>query len=58
MLETGLMDKNCDDIKLGDQVNLFGMKGKVCFECGAFGIGFPDGIDYDLIQSEMDKDDW
>jgi hypothetical protein len=58
MQATGLIDKNYNDIKLNDTVDLFGMKGKICFEVGAFGIGFPCGIDYDLIQTKMDKDDW
>jgi hypothetical protein len=56
MLEIGLMNKNYDDIRLNDQVDLFGMKGKICFEVGAYGIGFQECIDYDLIQEEMDKD--
>jgi hypothetical protein len=58
MFETGLIDGNYNDIKLRDKVNLFGMRGMICFEAGAFGICFPGGVDYDLIQSKMDEDDW
>jgi len=56
MLETGLIYKNYDNIELHDPVNLFGMLGRICFELGAYGIGFQDCIDYNLIQEEMDKD--
>jgi len=55
---TNMYDKNCDEIYLGDKVDLFGMNGNICFECGSFGIGFKDGIDYNLIQAKMDETDW
>ena len=50
---TGLIDKNGVNIFEGDIVALFGMKGKVVQECGAFGIGFMKTIDYDLLESKM-----
>ena len=50
---TGLIDKNGVNIFEGDIVDLFGMKGKVVQECGAFGIGFMKTIDYDLLESNM-----
>ena len=37
----------------GDIVDLFGMKGNVVQECGAFGIAFMKTIDYDLLESKM-----
>jgi len=55
---TGLGDTNCKDIFNNDKVDFLGMKGEICFECGAFGIGFVDSIDYDLIQKEMDSRHW
>jgi len=40
----------------GDNVKICGFKrGKVVFECGAFGIAFND-IDYNVIQQKMDED--
>ena len=50
---TGLTDKNGVNIFEGDIVDLFGMKGKVVQECGAFGIGFMKTIDYDLLESKI-----
>ena len=50
---TGLTDKNGVNIFEGDIVDLFGMKGKVVQECGAFGIGFLKTIDYDLLESKI-----
>ena len=50
---TGLKDKNGVYIFGGDIVDLFGMKGKVVQECGAFGIGFMKTIDYDLLESKI-----
>lgn len=50
---TGLIDKNGVKIFEGDIVDLFGMKGKVVQERGAFGIAFMGTIDYDLLESKM-----
>ena len=50
---TGLIDKNGVNIFEGDIVDLFGMKGKVVQECGAFGIAFMKTIDYDLLESKI-----
>ena len=54
---TGMTDRNCDEIYFGDSVELFGMKGKIVFECGAYGIGFDKDIDYSLIQMKMNSFD-
>ena len=55
-MKTGLIDVNCNEIKLGDKVKFTtGHIGKIVFECGAFGIGSCESIDYDKIQDTMDK---
>ncbi|MBU3195671.1 hypothetical protein KPL26_03210 [Clostridium algidicarnis] len=56
---TGMCDKNGDEMFLGDKVLLItGDVGEIVFECGSYGVGIQDGIDYDEIQCEMDKADW
>lgn len=52
-LDTNIYDKNLKPIKVGDKVSLFGMTGTVIFECGAYGIGFLNPINWDLIESKI-----
>jgi len=54
-LSTGMYDEDINEIYLGDQVEFCGMKGVICFECGAFGIGIKDGISYVKIQELMNS---
>jgi len=49
----GLFDKNGIEFKINDVVEFCGMEGKICFECGAFGIGFDDKIDYKIIEQKL-----
>lgn len=49
---TSISDCNGKSICLGDTVDLFGMVGTVCFQCGAYGIGF-DEIDWELIEGNI-----
>lgn len=53
--ETGICDANLDSIFTSDKVSLFGMVGEVVFECGAYGIGFQDVIDWDKLEEEIPK---
>lgn len=52
-VETGVLDMNFNKIHTGDEVSLFGMIGEVVFESGAYGIGFQDIIDWNLIESKI-----
>lgn len=50
---TGIYDEELNALEVDDEVSLFGMKGTVTFGCGAYGIGFYDEIDWDLIESKI-----
>ena len=52
-MHTGVLDKYLREILEGDIVELFGMRGVVAFECGAYGICFQELINYDLLESEI-----
>lgn len=56
---TSMCDENGDELFLGDKVRLLtGDIGEIALECGSYGVGFADEIDYIKIQAEMDKNDW
>ena len=48
-----ICDKKYKDLELGDKVSLFGMLGEVTYDCGAYGIYFKEGINWDLIESKI-----
>lgn len=50
---TGVYDNEAGEMKVGDTVNLFGMIGTVVFECGAYGIGFTETIDWDVLERKI-----
>ena len=50
---TGMEDEDGNSIFEGDILEIFGMVGKVVRECGAFGLYFPYGIDYDILKSKI-----
>ena len=50
---TGVCDNEAGEMKVGDTVNLFGMIGTVVFECGAYGIGFTETIDWDVLERKI-----
>lgn len=49
----GVCDNEAREMKVGDTVNLFGMIGAVVFECGAYGIGFTETIDWDVLERKI-----
>lgn len=49
----GILDMHGNDIHTGDIVNLFGMKGKVTQECGAYGIAFDTTINWALMKDKI-----
>lgn len=54
--ETGVLDKNLNEIKLGDTVMLFGLVGDVTFDAGTYGIAFNDNIDWDKLSSKIKEE--
>lgn len=53
---TGLYYQDGNEICLGDKVSLVtGDTGEITFERGAYGIVVWEGIDYEKVQSEMDR---
>ena len=50
-----ICDKNIEELDLGDRVLLFGKTGVVCYDCGAYGIFFKEGIDWKLIESKFSE---
>ncbi len=50
---TGLTDKNGVKIFKGDIVDLFGLRGEIVYECGAFGISFKPYINWNLIEARI-----
>ena len=50
---TGVCDNEAREMKVGDTVSLFGMIGTVVFECGAYGIGFTETIDWDVLERKI-----
>lgn len=52
-IKTDIYDTNLDCIFTCDKVSLFGQTGTVCYECGAYGIGFEETIDWDNIKSKI-----
>lgn len=43
-------DANGEELNIGDNVIFLGQKGTVTFECGAYGIGFKDGVNWYPIE--------
>ena len=52
-INSSIYDENLNQLRIGDEVSLFGMVGEVRFECGTYGIGFSNLIDWDLIESKI-----
>lgn len=51
---TGLVDNNDIMIFEDDVVKFLGHKGKITFDCGAFGVYVPERIDHDYLASEIE----
>ena len=49
----GMTDVNKKDIFEGDIVDLFGMRGKIVRDSGAFGVYVQNFIDYDLLEKTL-----
>lgn len=54
--KTGLKDYKLNGICLDDKVSLYGLKGVVVKECGAYGIGFNDAIPWNVLYSMIEKE--
>ena len=54
--KTGLKDYKLVDICLNDNVSLFGLKGVVVKECGAYGIVFDDTIPWNVLYGMIQKE--
>jgi hypothetical protein len=52
---TGFRDCDRKPIYDKDIVNLYGSIGEVCFEAGAWGIGFPGGVDWKKLEKKLGK---
>ena len=50
---TTICDANFRQICLGDKIELFGMIGTVVFTSGAYGIGFPEAINWDTVEKNF-----
>ena len=48
-----MLDKNYRKIEYDDKVSLFGKIGKVGHDCGAYGVWFMEGVDWELIESKI-----
>lgn len=55
MFESDFYDAEGKCIKPNDIVEMLGMGGIVKQECGAWGVVFPQGVDWDKVNSEVDK---
>lgn len=51
----GITDANLSPLRIGDVVDMLGMTGTVTFECGAYGIGFDDIIDWDTVTDNIEE---
>lgn len=50
---SNILDKNYNKLEVGDEVLLFGERGIVSFDSGAYGILFEKGVPWDLIKSKI-----
>lgn len=51
-MDENYYDSNGQLLTLGSWVEMFGMCGVITEECGACGVGFPKGIDWDKVEKE------
>lgn len=54
--KTGLTDYKGDEICAGDTISIYGIKGIVTKELGAFGIGFTEDIPWKILCSMIQKE--
>ena len=50
---TDVFDKDGNELRAGDKVELLGMTGTVVVECGALGIAFESGVDWNAIEAAI-----